>query len=504
MNRLTDDRICPLVFLPAIAIFLAVATTSVAANERPNFIVLLVDDLGYHDLGCYGSSFYETPNLDRFSSSALRFTNGYAAHPVCSPTRAAIMSGKNPARVRITDWIPGQNPKNRKLITPNDRHELPLEEVTIAERMRDAGYRTFYAGKWHLGSNGHFPEDQGFEINRGGHHRGSPPGGYYSPYKNPKLEDGPKGEYLTDRLTDETIRFIETKSDKPFFAYLSFYTVHTPIQAAKPYIAHFEAKAKKLPPLAAKDPRAQKREHDGWTKQRQDNAAYASMIRALDENVGRLLRRLDKLDAAKNTVVVFTSDNGGRATLHRPGHPTSNLPLRAGKGWCYEGGIRVPFLVRAPGLTKAGSTSDVPIQSADLYPTILSLAGLPLDPKQHADGVDLAPVLRGKASLDRPFIVWHYPHYHGSAWTPGSAIRAGKWKLIEFWDKEKVELYDLEKDVGERNDLSKTEPERTARLRATLREFLASVDAQMPKRNPDPKAGTKKPKRERKGKRNRR
>ncbi|MEM7230824.1 MAG: sulfatase [Planctomycetota bacterium] len=463
--------------------------TSPILAKAPNFVVFLVDDLGYMDLSCYGSSFYETPNLDRLAASGLRWTQGYAAHPVCSPTRAALMTGKNPARLRITDWIPGQNPKNRPLVTPNDRHQLALEEVTIAERMRSAGYKTFFAGKWHLGSRGYFPEDQGFDINKGGHHKGSPPGGYYAPYKNPKLKNGPDGEYLPDRLTNETIQFIEAQQKpggseeaKPFFAYLSFYTVHTPIQASKKHFAKFREKAAKLPKLS----QTQRREHHGFSKLRQDDARYASMIYAMDENVGRVLAKLDELRLTDSTVVVFTSDNGGLSTLHRAGRPTSNLPLRAGKGWCYEGGIRVPWIIRAPGVTKPGSTSATPIYSADLYPTLLELAGLDLDPKQHADGLSLVPVLRG-GTVERKSLVWHYPHYHGSAWRPGSAIRAGRYKLIEFYETNTVELYDLESDLEEMKDLASSDPKRATALRKMLHEYLESVGAQMtePRREDD-------------------
>ncbi len=450
--------------------------------EPPNFVVFLVDDLGARDLSVDGSTFHETPRLDAFARSAMRFTQGYASHPVCSPTRAALMTGKNPARVRITDWIPGSSSKKHRLLGPDDRHALPLEEVTVAERLREAGYRTFFAGKWHLGGKGAFPEDQGFEINKGGHHRGSPPGGYYSPYRNPKLADGPEGEYLTDRLADETMAFLDASRDKPFFAFLSFYTVHTPIQAARKHIAHFDEKRDKLPETNAP---AQVPEHSGSTKTRQDNAAYASMVRAMDENVGRVIDRIEKLGLTDKTVVVFTSDNGGRSTLHRNGGPTSNAPLRAGKGWCYEGGIRVPFMIRAPGVTKAGTTSSTPVWSADLYPTVLALAGLDSRQGEHPDGADLTPVLRGAAKLDRGHeLVWHYPHYHGSAWTPGSSIRVGDWKLVELYDEEAVELYNLAEDPYEKRDRAQDEPARAAALRKRLRAYLESVDAQMPRPNP--------------------
>lgn len=465
--------------LLGLSIACVLTPASVAAEKQhTNFLFLLVDDLGWKDLSCYGSEFYESPNIDALAKSGMRFTDAYAACPVCSPTRAAIMTGKYPPRVNITDWIPGQNPKNRKLKTPADASELALSEVTIAEALKDAGYATFFAGKWHLGSNGFFPEEQGFDHNLGGHHRGSPPGGYYAPYKNPKLKDGPKGEYLTDRLTDETIQFIEANRDKPFLAYLSFYTVHTPIQACQRHLEKFKKKAAELP---KQEGPAVKPERQGWTRQRQDNPAYASMVYALDENVGRLMDKLDELKLADNTVVIFTSDNGGLSTLFRKGAPTSELPLRAGKGWCYEGGIRVPLIIRAPGVTTPGSECGEPVTSTDYFPTMLALAGLKLQPQLHRDGVNLLPLLQAEASLDRRAIFWHYPHYHGSAWTPGAAVRAGKWKLIEFYEYDTVELYNLEDDIGERNDLAARLPEQRDELLRRLRTWQKEVGARLPR-----------------------
>ncbi len=470
--------------LSALGLAGASVTGSPFAAEKkppPNFVFVLVDDLGWMDLDCYGSSFYETPNLNKLAASGMRFTNGYAACPVCSPTRAAIMTGKYPARLNITDWIPGKAPKDRKLLGPKDLHQLPLDELTIAEVLKKQGYRTFFAGKWHLGDEGFFPEDQGFDINKGGHHRGSPPGGYYTPYKNPKLSDGPEGEYLTDRLTNESIRFLEENGDNPFLLYLSFYTVHTPIQACKRHVEKFEEKADSLPEMDSPS----REEHDALTKLRQDNPDYASMVYAMDENVGRLLTALDELNLSDNTVVIFTSDNGGLSTLPRRGYPTCNLPLRAGKGWCYEGGIRVPVIVRAPGVTKPGSVSDEPVISNDFFPTMLELAGLPLMPDRHCDGLSLMPLLTGGEQLDREAVYWHYPHYHGSAWTPGAAVRARDWKLIEFYDREKVELYHLKNDLSEENDLSKKMPEKTKELQNMLHQWQKRMNAKMPSPNPD-------------------
>lgn len=451
------------------------------ANTRPNVVFILVDDLGWMDLGCQGSAFYKTPNLDRFAASGVRFTDAYAACPVCSPTRAAIMTGKYPTRLNITDWIPGSHPKNRKLNTPQDLHDMPLEEVTLAETLRSAGYKTFFAGKWHLGETEDFwPEHQGFDINKGGHFKGSPPGGYYSPYKNPRLENGPEGEYLPDRLTNESIRFIKENTQHPFLVYLSFYTVHTPIQACKRLIE--ETKARKAA-IEYTGPAAVD-EHSGKTRIRQDNAAYASMVQAMDENAGRLLDTLDDLQLTDNTIVVFTSDNGGLSTLGGPNSPTANTPLRAGKGWCYEGGIRVPAILRAPA-SKTGTTCDVPITSTDYYPTILELTGLDAKPDQHIDGLSLAPLLKGKKKLNRDAIYWHYPHYHGSTWAPGAAVRAGDWKLVEFYEDNTVELYNLKDDLGETNDLSKSNPKKTKELLDMLRNWQKETGAKMPTANPN-------------------
>jgi arylsulfatase A-like enzyme len=451
-------------------------------QNKPNFLFILVDDLGWSDLGCYGSQFYETPNLDRFALSAVRFTDAYASCPVCSPTRASIMTGKYPARLNITDWIPGSHTKKRKLLTPDDIHQLPHEEVTIAERLKEAGYKTFFAGKWHLGDEGFFPEDQGFDINRGGHHRGSPPGGYYSPYRNPKLSNGPKGEYLTDRLTNESIAFLEKNKDNNFLLYLSFYTVHTPIQPCKRHHDRFEDKAKEMYG-DSKSPYVQER--NGWTKLRQDNTGFASMVHAMDENVGRLLDTLSELGLDKDTVVIFTSDNGGLATKPREGTPTSNTPLRASKGWCYEGGIRVPTMIRVPGVTRPGTTCAVPVTSTDYYPTMLELADLPLNPQQHADGASLLPLLKGGSTLNRKNVFWHYPHYHGSTWAPGAAMRQGDWKLVEFYEEGIAELYNVTLDIGEKQELSARYPEKKQQLRQALRDWQKKINAQMPRPNPN-------------------
>jgi arylsulfatase A-like enzyme len=482
MKRFLSLGFCGMAILMALGAARFAAAAAAASTARPNFVFVLVDDLGWTDLGCYGSSLYETPRLDRLAEAGVRFTNAYAACPVCSPTRASIMTGKYPARVGITDWIPGSDPNSRKLLAPRDLHHLPLEEVTIAEALKQAGYATFFAGKWHLGGAGFLPPQQGFDINKGGHHRGSPPGGYHSPYKNPQLEDGPKGEYLPDRLTGESIRFMEGHRDTPFLVYLSFYTVHTPIQACRRHLPHFQEKVAALPKLPADQ--AERRERRGWTKLRQDNPAYASMVYAMDENVGRLLDAIDRLGLTGKTVVIFMSDNGGLSTLGRRRAPTSNIPLRAGKGWCYEGGIREPMIIRGPGI-RSGDVCDAVVTSTDFYPTMLELAGLPPRPTQHVDGVSLVPLLRkGGTTLSRPAIFWHYPHYHGSTWAPGAAVRAGDWKLIEFYEEDRVELYNLRDDIGETHDLAETKPEKARELVELLHRWQEDVGAKMPRPNP--------------------
>lgn len=458
-----------------------------SAPRPPNVVFVLVDDLGWADLGCYGSSYYQTPHLDLLAKRGVRFTQAYAASPVCSPTRAAIMTGKHPARLNITDWIPGSAPNDRRLLGPDDLHALPLTETTLAEAFFAHGYRTFYGGKWHLGGEGHYPEDQGFEVNRGGHHAGSPPGGYYSPYHNPKLEDGPEGEYLPDRLTDECIAFLEANQEMPILAFLAYYTVHTPIQASRRHLAACEARANRLSPEAT----APRPERDALTRTRQDNPDYASMVEAMDENVGRLINAIDRLGLSENTILVFTSDNGGLSTLPATRGelaPTANGPLRAGKGWCYEGGIRVPLLVAGPGLAVRGAECHEPVTSMDFFSTLLEWTGHPQLPEQHVDGVSFLPLLRGERAPERPPLFWHYPHYHGSAWRPGAAVRAGDWKYIVFYDEETEELYNLRDDPGETQDLAQQFTERAAGMRSLLERRQAECGARMPTPNPAFKA----------------
>ena len=473
--------------LCALCVFIT-AVPALDAAKKTNFLFFLVDDMGWADLGANGSTFHETPHIDRLAKSGMRFTQGYAAGSVCSPTRASIMTGKHPVRVDITDWIPGQtNRPTNPLLHPEDRHSLPLEEVTLAEALKQHGYQTFFAGKWHLGKEGEWPTDQGFDINIGGHHKGSPPGGYYAPWTNPALKAKRKGEYLTERLTEESAKFLESRDKaKPFLLYLSYYNIHTPIQPYKKRIDHYKSKAEK----SFTGPTPFEVEHDGKTRTRQDNPALASMVAAVDDSVGALLDKLEELKLDDNTVVIFFSDNGGLSTLGRIG-PGCNLPLRAGKGWLYEGGIREPTLIRAPGITRPGSVSHKPMISMDFFPTMLHLAGLPLQPKLHVDGRSLLSQLKGNDTGQRT-LHWHYPHYHGSSWKPGASIRDGDWKLIEFYHYKNFELYNLAKDPGERTNLAKRNPSKAAELRAKLSAWQKQMKAKMPVPNPDYKAEGKK------------
>lgn len=460
--------------------FLFVFALCSCQEKKQNIIVILVDDLGWADLGYSGSSFYETPNIDALSKESIKLTNAYAAASICSPTRAAILTGKHPARLGITDWIPGFIPKTpEKLVSPDIPEELALKEVTLAEAFKANGYKTCFVGKWHLGDKGFYPENQGFDINLGGHHKGSPPGGYYTPYKNPKLSDGPKGEYLTDRLTNESINFITSVKDSPFLLYISYYTVHTPIEANRTYVEKFQKKTK--------DKESYHIEGRGLTTLTQQNANYASMVYALDKNVGNLIETLKTQGLYNNTTIVFTSDNGGLSTVLNTGKregPTANSPLRAGKGWLYEGGIRVPMLIKPAHYNSMDKVIDTPVISQDIYPTLLSLANLSPQPNTIFDGIDLSPALIENKVLQRNTLFWHYPHYHGSGWTPGAAIRQKDWKLIEFYDSETIELYHLKNDISESQNLALKYPKKVIALQNQLHKFQDSIGAKFPTKNP--------------------
>jgi arylsulfatase A-like enzyme len=478
-RRLACSRVLLLVFLAGIAGWPA---PSAMAADRPNIVFFLADDLGQRDLGCYGSTFYETPNLDRLAREGARFTDAYAACPVCSPTRASIMTGQWPQRTGITDYIGAAAPekwnRNTVLLPAPYSDRLALDAPTLAKALKAAGYATFFAGKWHLGPEGWWPENQGFDHNLGGNERGGPYGGgrYFSPYGNPRLTDGPPGEHLPDRLATETVKFIEASKDRPFFAYFSFYSVHTPLMAREDLRQKYEEKRARLG-LTEK----WGREHEREVRLVQEHAVYAGMVEAMDLAVGKVLAKLDELGLAQNTLVLFTSDNGGLSTSE--GWPTSNLPLRGGKGWLYEGGIREPLLVRWPGVVKPGSVVSTPVSSPDFFPTLLEAAGAKPPPGQKLDGVSLVPLLRG-GSLPERALFWHYPHYGNQGGAPGAAIRMGDWKLIEWFEDRRVELFNLAQDIGETTDLSRSEFARAGALRAQLRAWQREVGARFPTVNP--------------------
>ena len=446
-------------------------------KKKPNVIFILVDDLGWNDLGYSGSTFYESPNIDSLSNDSFQFMNAYAASPVCSPTRASIMTGKHPSRVNITDWIPGLDPKDKPLLGPKDLDELPLEETTIAEKLKESDYKTFYVGKWHLGSQGYYPENHGFDVNIGGFDKGSPMGGYYSPYKNPKLSDGPEGEYLTDRLTNEALGLINNHdTSEPFALFLSFYNVHTPIQANLKHVDYFKEKLSKMNDNVVRT----RDEGEAVTRLNQTNAEYASMVYAVDKNLGKLFKRLKDNGLYENSLIIFTSDNGGLSTLKRVA-PTSVYPLRAGKGWLYEGGIKIPQLIKLPGKTEKEIVDDLTV-SYDLFPTILDVAGIRNE--NEIDGISLMPILEEKSKIERNNIYWHFPHYHGSLWKPGSAIRSGDWKLIFHYESNEAELFNLKDDPGELNDVSTLFKEEKEQLLNQLNKMKRETNANSVSINP--------------------
>jgi len=462
------------IWILILSVVIVIPVLSQSTESRPMSIVLfLIDDLGWMDLGCQGSDYYQTPNIDELAKEGVRFTDAYAACAVCSPTRAAVLTGKYPARLLLTDWLPSGRWKPKAKLKEGRRvRALPVEEYTLAEALRDAGYKTASVGKWHLGSEPFsLPQHHGFDVNVAGNGHGAP-GNYFYPYngnwlipttglrvKWNTLPDGEPGEYLTDRLTDEAIQFIRSSENQPFFLYFPHYGVHTPLQAKKEMVARYE----RIP-----------------EDQRQGHPTYAAMVESIDQSVGRVLATLKDLGRDKDTVVIFTSDNGGFYKA------TDNAPLRANKGSYYEGGIRVPLVIKWPGVTKAGSVIQEPVTSSDLYPTCLAAAGLPLLPSQHQDGLNLLPLLQGETTLDREALFWHFPHYnqHPSSY-PSSVIRRGKWKLIQTYDPEGVELYNLAEDLGETKDLTHARPDLSKALLRQLKDWQAKVGAQMMEPNPN-------------------
>lgn len=469
--------------LPRLLLLASLMSLPLFATKRPNVLFILADDLGWRDLSVEGSTFYESPNIDRIANSGLRFTRGYAACQVCSPSRAALMTGKTPARLDITDWIGAKEgaewKRNTRLLPATYNHVLPAEDVSLAEAFKEAGYRTFFAGKWHLGGEGSYPEDHGFDVNIGGHHRGSPPGGYFSPYDNPKMPNGPDGEPLPLRLGFETAKFIDANKDEPFFAYLSFYQVHGPIQSTQRLWAKYREKAALHAPVKNRFII----DRTSPVRQVQDHPVYGGMVEAMDDGVGLALAALERNGLLENTIIVFTSDNGGVSA--GDGKATSNLPLRGGKGRQWEGGIREPFYISAPGVGTPGQVTAVPAIHMDFYPTLLELAGLPARPEQHVDGVSLVPLIKGETGLPDRALYWHYPHYGNQGGEPSAIILDQNWKLIRYFEDGREELYDLATDEGEHHDVASSNPARIVALGGKLNAWLAETDARMPISNPN-------------------
>lgn len=476
---------CRKIMISGVAGFLLFLSSNEAAQpkhvsddgQRPNFVFFLVDDLGWADIGANGSSFYETPAIDALAKDGVRFTQAYAGSPVCSPTRASILTGKNPARINLTQWIGG--PGN-----PDYERNLPLQEVTFPELLREGGYRNIFLGKWHLnnrqGEGKFWPDKHGFDINVAGHFRGGLyiKNKYFSPWDIPNIQNGPVGEYMTDRLAEEAVDFISREHDSPFLVYFSFYTVHAPFSAPKSLVNKYEIKQRSLG-LTDKDRfgeitfSGQQLKH----RDKQDHPTYAAMVESMDRAVGRVLQAVKANGQEENTVVIFFSDNGGLATSE--GMPTANTPLKAGKGWLYEGGIREPCIIKWPGVA-APAVSDTVITSMDFYPTILEMSGLPLRPDLHRDGKSLVPILKTQTQQLHDATYFHYPHRSNQKGTPGSAIRKGDHKLIVFFDDGHRELYDLKQDIGEKVNLAERMPKLANRLHDDLKRWWKEVDARFP------------------------
>jgi arylsulfatase A-like enzyme len=442
-----------------------------AAHEtRPNVLIFFIDDLGWTDLGVNGSSFYETPNIDKFAANGVNFKHSYSANPVCSPTRAALMTGKAPQRVGITQWIARKG-----------NEHLPLSEVTIGEAFQEAGYYTGYIGKWHLGKADNVqPQHQGFEYSKAVNRAGQPASFFYpfgkanSSANVPDLENYKKGDFLTDALTDKALEFIDNQAERPFFLTLSHYAVHTPIQAPKALIEKYTAKKRAM--YGEEKSVLIEEKYNTLAQTRQENPAYAGMIENLDTNIGRVIEHLKSKGMYKNTIILFTSDNGGLAHRRRMETPTSNAPLRSGKAWTYEGGIRIPTIIAWQDKIQPAS-SDAPIITMDMYPTLLDLAGIPLKPKQHLDGQTLKPLLSGQKQTDAAdrILAWTYPHVHGSGHQPSDAILIKEWKLIRFQNDEPTELYNISSDIGEQTNLAKQYPEKVRELEMRLDLWLKNT-----------------------------
>ena len=460
-------------------------------SKKPNIVFILIDDMGWMDLVCYGSEFYETPNIDKLSKEGMLFTNAYAASPLCSPARASILTGRYPATVGVTDYIDHgfTQPSRGKLIDAPNLGCLPLSEKSLADALGAGGYHTWHVGKWHLGEEETYPQKHGFDVNIAGTEWGYPLKGYFSPWGIKNLEEGPDGEYLTDRITDEAIRLINNNDGRPFFLNLWHFAVHVPLQAKEEDVIRFQKKAAstgldKRQTLVEGEPfPAINKKHLRVTRRIiQSDPRYAAMIYNLDWNIGRLLKAIDDAGQTDNTLVIFTSDNGGDSTAE--GSPTCNAPLSEGKGWMYEGGVRVPLIIKWPDVVKAGSVCDEVVTSPDFYPTLIDAAELPLVHDQ-VEGVSFLNQIKGGIKLDREAIYWHYPHYGVHGGSPASSMRMGDFKLIEFFEDYKVELYNLKDDISEEKNLSEDLPDLVAKMKSMLENWRKNVGAKLPKPNPD-------------------
>ena len=455
-------------------------------SKKPNVVLILIDDMGYRDLACAGSNFYETPNIDRLADEGVSFTNAYAACPVCSPSRASLLTGKYPAKIGVTDWI-GAHSRGKLIDAPYTDH-LPLSEDNLAHILKREGYNTYHVGKWHLGREEFYPQYQGFDVNIAGGHAGHPMNGYFSPYHLDNLTDGPDGEYLTDRITDEALSLISGQHDAPFFLFLAHYAVHTPIQAKTEDIRYFEQKAKRLGldktdpfVLCEEFPCCHMRGQHVTRRTLQSDPAYAAMIYNLDYNIGRVVEQLKKDNLYEDTVILFTSDNGGLATAQ--GSPTSNCPAAEGKGWIYDGGLRVPLLISHPKMAVKQKVH-TPTTTPDILPTILDLCGSAAAPKD-IDGISMLPAMRGENTPEREEIFWHYPHYGDQGGTPAAAVRKGNFKLIRFFEDEHIELYNLKEDVSESVNLAPDSPHIAQNLLTLLNDWIESACGILPLPNPD-------------------
>ncbi|MFN4227979.1 MAG: sulfatase [Candidatus Ratteibacteria bacterium] len=449
--------------------------------KKYNLLFILIDDLGWKDLSIYGSEFYETPNIDKLAEDGIIFTNAYASSPVCSPTRASIQTGKYPARIGITNYIGGKD--RGKLKPPENLEYLPLEEKTVASYLKEFGYKTYYIGKWHLGGQPFFPDNHGYDRNIGGCGWGMPRYGYFSPYKIPTLEDGPEGEYLTDRLTEEAIKIIK-ETEQPFFLFLSHYAVHIPIQVPERYVEKYKEKVKKLGLdklnlfIEGENFPCEHKKHLKVIRRIvQSDPVYAGMIENLDENIGKVINALKETGKYENTIIIFTSDNGGLSTAE--GSPTCNLPLREGKGWIEQGGIRVSLIMKIPKINI--KKSDFPVISTDFYPTILDILKLPQIPEQHKDGISILPALKGQ-NLKRS-LFFHWPHYGNQGGTPSSAVIYDGWKLIYSYEYEKYLIFNLNEDIEEKNDLINKNPREFKILEEILWSYIKETKAKLPEKN---------------------